>query len=164
MYALCRPIVRAGRIPNATMIHGTDVTYPNRIYRMIVHPALRRAPLVIANSQATAEEAIAIGVRRERVSVVRLGVTAPPTSPQSLGEAADSLRRQFHIGDDQVILVTLDGWFGARASSGSWLTCYPAYPPNVTYLVAGDGPMALELQRAVAESGLERPDSCVGSG
>ena len=89
------------------MIHGTDVTYPNRIYRMIVHPALRRAPLVIANSQATAEEAIAIGVRRERVSVVRLGVAAPPTSQQSRQEAADSLRRQFDIGDDQVILVTL---------------------------------------------------------
>lgn len=155
MYALCRPIVRAARIPNATMIHGTDVTYPNRIYRMIVHPALRRAPLVIANSQATAEEAIAIGVRRERVSVVRLGVTAPATSPQRRREASDSLRRQFHIGDDQVILVTLGRL--VRRKGVVWFVgnVLPRLPANVTYLVAGDGPMALELQRAVAESGVE---------
>ena len=80
MYALCRPIFIAGHIPNATMVHGADITFSNRIYRMIVHPALRRAPLVIANSQATAEAAVSIGVRRERVSVVRLGITVPPRS------------------------------------------------------------------------------------
>jgi glycosyltransferase involved in cell wall biosynthesis len=155
MYALCRPIVRAGRIPNATMIHGTDVTYPNRIYRTIVHPALRRAPLVIANSQATAEEAIAIGVRRERVSVVRLGVTAPSTSPQSRREAADSLRGQFHIGQDQLILVTLGRLVRRKGVVWFVANVLPRLPSNVTYLVAGDGPMALELQRTVAESGLE---------
>jgi phosphatidyl-myo-inositol dimannoside synthase len=154
MYALCRPIFLAGHVPNATMIHGADVTYSNRLYRMIVHPALRRAPLVIANSQATAEAAISIGVRSERVSVVRLGVTAPRTSPQSRQEAGDSLRRQLHIGDDQVILVTLGRL--VRRKGVAWFVgnVLPHLPPNVTYLVAGDGPVAVELRRTVAAQGL----------
>jgi phosphatidyl-myo-inositol dimannoside synthase len=154
MYALCRPIFVAGRIPNATMIHGTDVTYPNPVYRMIVHPALRRAPLVIANSQATAEAAISIGVRRERVSVVRLGVVAPPRSSQSRQEAADSLRRRLHIGEDRVILVTLGRLVRRKGVIWFVRTVLTRLPPNVTYIVAGDGPLATELHRTVAECGL----------
>ena len=154
MYALCRPIIVAARVRNATMIHGTDVTYPNRVYRMIVHRALRHAPLVIANSQATAEAAKSMGVRSERVSVVRLSVPAPPSRPQSRQEAADSLRRQFHIGEDQLILVTLGRLIRRKGVVWFVREVLPRLPGNVTYLVAGDGPMASELQRTIADCGV----------
>jgi phosphatidylinositol alpha-1,6-mannosyltransferase len=154
MYALCRPIFVAGQIPNATMIHGADVTHPNPVYRTVVHPALRRAPLIVANSQATAEAAISVGVRRERVSVVRLGVVAPPDSPPSRQEAADSLRRRLHIGEDRVLLVTLGRLVRRKGVVWFVSNVLTRLPANVTYLVAGDGPLAVELQRTVAECGL----------
>ncbi len=163
MYALCRPILAAGQIPNATMIHGTDVTYPNPIYRMVVHPALRRVPLVIANSQATAEAAISIGVERERVAVVRLGVTASPASTQSRQEARDGLRRRLHIGEDQVILVTVGRLVRRKGVTWFVANVLPELPPSVTYLVAGNGPMAVELQRTVAEHGLSERVHLMGA-
>ena len=154
MYALCRPIFVAGRIPNATMIHGTDITYRNPVYRMVVHPALRRAPLLIANSQATAEAAISIGVRRERVSVLRLGVVAPSDWPQSRQQAAESLRRRLHIGEDRVLLVTLGRLVRRKGVVWFLRNVLTRLPANVMYLVAGDGPLAVEIQRTVAECGL----------
>ena len=162
MYALCRPIFVVARIPNATMIHGTDVTFPNRLYRVVVHHALKRAPLVIANSAATAEAARAIGVRSERLSVIRLGVAAPPISPQSRDEAARSLRRQCRIADEDVVLVTLGRL--VRRKGVVWFVrkVMPHLPPNVTYLIAGDGPLAGELERAIADVGLGRRVRAMG--
>ncbi len=154
MYSLCRPIFVARHVPNATMIMGLDVTYSNRLYRMIVHPALRRAPLVIAISQATAEAAVAIGVRRERVAVVRLGIPPPSVHHGSRQHAAEDLRRQLGIRADQVILLTVGRL--VRRKGVTWFVRHvlPHLPSSVTYLVAGEGPMADEVVRLVAELGL----------
>jgi phosphatidylinositol alpha-1,6-mannosyltransferase len=154
VYALCQPVLLARDIPTATMIHGADITYPNPIYRMVVHPALRRARLVIANSQATADAAMAIGVRRERLSVVRLGVATPRSSPHSSEVAAISLRRDLHIGEDRVILVTLGRLVRRKGVTWFLRNVVPRLPSNVTYLIAGDGPVAGEVLRTIDECGL----------
>ena len=49
-YAVLAPLLRAFHVPNATMVMGLDLTYESRLYRAIVHRALRKAPSVIAIS------------------------------------------------------------------------------------------------------------------
>lgn len=154
MYALCEPLFLARNIPNATIINGADVTYANGLYRMIVHPALRRAPLVIAISRATADAAVAIGVARERVSIVRLGVESPPVISESREEAAASLRRRFDIAEDRIILVTLGRLVRRKGVVWFVRSVLSRMPANVMYVVAGDGPMRAQLVRSVAELGL----------
>ena len=162
-YALCRPLIRAGRLPHATMIMGLDVTYQNRIYRTLVYPALRRAPRIIAISRATAEAAIEIGVHPERISVVRLGIQAPEVGDEERREAAQAVRRTFSIGEDQIIVLTLGrlvrrkgiGWFIRRI--------LPRLPRNVTYVVVGAGPLLNDLQSTVEELGLARRVHTLGS-
>ena len=136
------------------MIHGADVTYPNRLYRMIVHPALRRAPLVIANSQATAR-AIAIGVRRERVSVraPRGRGSADESAEQTGGSgqpaaAARHRRRSGHPGDPG----TAGSAQGRRLVRGQ-----RAAPPARQRDVSGRRrwPYGRRAPGAVADAGLE---------
>ena len=72
--AVLSVVLRPFGIPCLTMVMGLDVTYPHKLYRLLTQPALRRAPLVIAISEATAEEVRKVGVARERIVVMRLGI------------------------------------------------------------------------------------------
>jgi phosphatidyl-myo-inositol dimannoside synthase len=163
MYALCRPFLAASGVANATMVMGLDVTYSNRIYQVLVGPALRRAPRVIAISHATAEAAIARGVSPDRVSVVRLGIHAPEVGPERRQQAAESLRHRFAIGTDDVVMLTLGRL--VRRKGVHWFVrkVFPRLPSNVTYLVAGDGPDAGEVRRSVIDLRLEERVHMLGA-
>ena len=68
--------------------------------------------------------------------------------------AAEDLRRQLGIRADQVILLTVGRL--VRRKGVTWFVRHvlPHLPSSVTYLVAGEGPMADEVVRLVAELGL----------
>jgi phosphatidylinositol alpha-1,6-mannosyltransferase len=154
MYALCRPLLVAGGLPHATMIMGLDVTYQNRIYRAIVHPALRRSPRVIAISRATAAAAEEIGVRPDRISVVRLGVEAPPADAGSRRAAAAAIRADLGIPPDQSVLLTLGRLVRRKGIDWFIRRVMPQLPDRAVYVIAGEGPLAAELERVVVELGL----------
>lgn len=150
-FAVLWPLLRLFRVPTATMIMGLDVTFDNRIYRALVHPALRAAPSVLAISDATAEAAVAVGVDRSRITVVRLGVEVPDVSADDRAEARRAVHAEIGLPAGAVALLTLGRL--VRRKGVRWFVSevVPGLPQRVHYLVAGSGPE----QDAIADSARE---------
>lgn len=72
------------------LVHGLDIVVDSRAYQRLFVPFLRRADLIICNSQNTARLALDRGVRRERIEVINPGVTLPK-DPMSHDSAKKSL-------------------------------------------------------------------------
>ena len=153
-YALFRPLLAGARVPHATMVMGLDVTYQHPLYRALVHRALRRAPRVIAISEATARAAIDAGVSPRRVSVIRLGLPAPSLERRDKAEAGRRLRTTLGIGPDTVIALTVGRLVLRKGVLWFVRNVMPHLPSSVIYVVAGDGPIAPQVRDAVAELGL----------
>lgn len=156
MNALCRPVLSALRIPHPTMIHGLDVTYRNRLYRALVHPALRSSPQVIAVSTATAAKAREFGVAADRIAVLRLGIERPPTGPADKRTAKAAMLRRLSLDEGQAILLSLGRL--VRRKGVRWFTesVLPELGEHVHYVVAGDGPEAPLIQGAAQEAGVSK--------
>lgn len=153
-YALFRPILIAARVPHATMVMGLDITYQHRLYRAIVHRAIRRAPRVIAISEATARAAIEAGVSSSRVSVIRLGLPAPPLQHHDKERARHTLRAELGVAPDNVIVVTVGRLVRRKGVLWFVRNVLTDLPKSVTYVVAGDGPIAADVRGAVSEMAL----------
>src|SRR5664279_2301906 len=153
-YATAKPLLWLCRVPNATMVVGLDITYPNRAYRAIVHPLLRRAPKIIAISGATAERAEEIGVNPARVSVLRLGVHAPQVTAADRKVASAQLRKRLRLAESDIIVLTLGRL--VRRKGVRWFcgTVLPELDQNVHYVVAGDGSEATAIRAAAQQAGL----------
>jgi phosphatidylinositol alpha-1,6-mannosyltransferase len=151
MNALCAPLLRALKIPYATMIHGLDVTYENKIYRALVHPPLRSAARVIAVSAATADKAREFGVPADRISVLRLGIEGPCAGPSSRPEARAAIRERLALAEDQVVLLSLGRL--VRRKGVRWFTEFvlPKLGEHIHYVVAGEGPEERSI-RATADT------------
>jgi glycosyltransferase involved in cell wall biosynthesis len=163
MYAVLAPFLHVLRVPHATMVMGLDLTFENRAYRAVVHRALRHSPSVIAISSATAQAAREFGIPAERVHVVRLGVAAPIVSSAERTASRAELMQLLRVSDDVVILLTLGRL--VRRKGARWFIeqVLPGLPDDVHYVVAGDGPEAPLLRRAVEAAGLEQRVHLLGS-
>lgn len=90
-------------VPAVVKLHGSDMNTvaklpgPRRVLRL----ALRRAAHVVAVSRALAEEARALGVLANRVSVVTNGVDAELFHPRDRGAA----RRELGLGEGRRIVL-----------------------------------------------------------
>jgi len=153
MYTILFPLLRLFRVRNATMVMGLDLTYQNRLYRAVVHRVLRRAPRVLAISSATARTAESFGVPAERIGVVRLGVAAPEVSPGDRAAAGKEIRHRCGLPDDAVVLLTLGRLVPRKGVRWFVANVLADLPPDVVYLVAGDGP-----DRATVEAAAEEAD------
>lgn len=150
-YALFRPLLVAAGVPHATMVMGLDVTYEHRLYRAIVHRALRRAPRVLAISEATARAVIEAGVSPHRVSVIRIGPTVPSLEERDKATARQSLRAELRIGAGGVIAVTVGRLVRRKGVLWFVRNVLPHLPESVTYLIAGAGPMAQAVEEAIGD-------------
>lgn len=156
MYAILFPLLRAFRVRHATMVMGKDLTFDNKLYRAVVHPLVRRAPLVIAISEATAASAREFGVPADRIQVVRLGVRAPEVTAADRAAARAEIVAAHGLAADTVLLCTLGRL--VRRKGVLWLVEHvlPKLPDEVVYVVAGDGEDMAPLRLAVDRLGLER--------
>lgn len=156
MNALCAPLLKAFRVPRATMIMGLDVTYENRLYRALVHPPLRSAVHVIAISAATADQARAAGVPADRIEVLRLGVPRPPAGLAGRPEARAAIRRRLSLADDQLVLLTLGRL--VRRKGVRWFTesVLPRLDEHIHYVVAGQGPEDQPIRAAADAVGVSK--------
>jgi phosphatidyl-myo-inositol dimannoside synthase len=161
-YAVITPLLRAARLRHATMIMGLDVTYQNRLYRTIVHPLLRRSSQVIAISAATAEKAHAFGVPADRVAVLRLGVQAVEVTATDRAHTRDAMRQRLRLPDSDTVLLTLGRL--VRRKGVRWFveSVLPGLPPNVQYIVAGQGPEADAILQAANSAGVAARVHLVG--
>ncbi len=155
VHAALSPVLRALRVPHATMVMGLDVTFAHPVYRATVLPWLRRAPLVVAISEATAEAAVGVGVPRGRVRVLRLGVEVPAVTAEDRAAARERLLGDLGLGDDAVLLLTLGRL--VRRKGVRWFVeeVLPALPPSVVHLVAGDGEEREAVLAAAARTGVQ---------
>lgn len=76
--ALMLPLVvilgRIFRAPVVVQVHGLDLTYPNKIYKMVVRYLLPRSDLVVANSTNTAIIASELGLSENHIAVINPGL------------------------------------------------------------------------------------------
>lgn len=155
LYALVSPVLHLLRVPHATMVMGLDVTYDNRVYRAVVHTALRRAPSVIAISEATAQAAREFGVPAARTHVVRLGVPAPTVTVEDRAARRADLGRAAGVPADAVVLATLGRL--VRRKGARWFVeeVLPELRESVHYVVAGSGPESEAVAAAARTAGVE---------
>ncbi|MCW2541604.1 MAG: Phosphatidylinositol alpha,6-mannosyltransferase [Frankiales bacterium] len=154
MYALAAPLLRLFRIRHATMIMGLDVTYENAVYRAIVHPALRRAEQVISISEATAERARQFGVPADRITVLRLGVKAPPTSTGENLIARTKLHDMVGLPETELLLLTLGRLVPRKGAAWFVEFVLPRLPGNAHYVLAGDGSEAKRIAEVARSAGV----------
>jgi glycosyltransferase involved in cell wall biosynthesis len=164
LHACLLPLLALTRTPWATMVMGLDITFPNRAYRAVAHRALRRAPLVLAISEATASEALAAGVRSDRIVVVRLGVPVPAPYPGGRAAAARATRALAGIqGEEAVVLLTLGRL--VRRKGVRWFVeaVLPQLPEQVHHVVAGRGEDAEAIAVAARAGGVAGRVHLVGA-
>jgi phosphatidyl-myo-inositol dimannoside synthase len=154
MFAVASPLLRVFRVRHATMIMGLDVTYEHRLYRAVVHPLLRRAERVIAISEATAERAREVGVPDNRLTVLRLGVDAAPSSIADRESLRARLHEQLRLSESDVVLLGLGRLVPRKGASWFTEAVLPQLPGNVHYVVAGDGPEAATVEALARSAGV----------
>lgn len=123
----------------AAYVHGLDLTVPHPLYRALWRPALRRMHTLIANSQATAAMAQAIGIAPERIRIVHPGVAIPAPDPA----ARQRFRAQHGIAPDAPLLLSV-GRLTARKGVLEFvrdvLPLIAKHQPEVMLAVVGDVP------------------------
>lgn len=82
MAPLARLAAWKSHCPYVVWVHGLDLAYRATAYRATFLPAIRAADHVVANSRHTAELALAVGVARERLSVILPGAEIAAPVPE----------------------------------------------------------------------------------
>jgi glycosyltransferase involved in cell wall biosynthesis len=153
-YAVLQPLLSVTRTPHATLVMGLDITWNNKPYRAVAHRALRRAPLVLAISSATARTAVSVaGVDQSRVEVLRLGLPMPPDGTTK-NAARAAIHRWLGLSDDTLVLLTVGRL--VRRKGARWFieNVLLKLPDGVLYVIAGEGPERVAIERAADRNGL----------
>jgi len=138
-------------VPNVLSVHGGDLFDPSKrisphrhaALRAVVARVLRRADVVVAQSQDTASNVARIyGVDRS-VELIPLGIDRPPRD-EGLAQ-----RAEFNIPENAFVLVTA-GRIVARKACTQLIDTLGAVSGAVL-LVVGDGPEAAAVVRRAVE-------------
>jgi phosphatidyl-myo-inositol dimannoside synthase len=152
-------VAKAGALLAAIPV-GRDVTLPTAPFQWLVPRIFRALDLVFPISRATGEECVARGLDPARMHVVPCGVDTASFSPPAdraaarrellaaIGESADG------VADDALILVSVGRHQERKGFQWFADQVMPRLPPDVLYLVSGEGPMTPEIQAAIDRNGL----------
>jgi glycosyltransferase involved in cell wall biosynthesis len=123
--------------------------------------ALTRADALLAVSAALREYATSLGVDPARVHVMPNGVDPVEFQP---GLPDRSVRARWDLGDGPVLgyVGGLRPWHGVGALPALLERLVERFE-GLRLVVAGDGPLRLELERAIARAGLARTAVFTGS-
>lgn len=84
----------------AVYLHGLDIIAPSVVYRSLWLPFIRRCDVVLVNSRATMELALAKGVPRQRITIVNPGTEIPALDRRH----AEQFRSARHLGQAPLML------------------------------------------------------------
>jgi phosphatidyl-myo-inositol dimannoside synthase len=146
--------LRAAGALTAAIPVGRDVTLPNPIYQRLVPKILRSLDVVLPISRATGSECLARGLAPDKMHVVPCGVSlekfaAPDPRDQARRALLEALRTEGRSLPENGLLLFSVGrhqerkgfhWFVGRVM--------PLLPPDVVFLLGGDGPMTDEIRQA----------------
>jgi glycosyltransferase involved in cell wall biosynthesis len=134
------------------MVHGLDLVFPNPLYQRWIRWALRRADRIVANSAATAAVAREhVGIDAARIVVVNPGVRCDDVGRADRVNARAELVKRLDLDASSLIAVSL-GRLVRRKGVAWFIDNVLPLTPDVTYLVAGDGPMRDEIESAIQRS------------
>ncbi len=133
-------------VPCVVKLHGSDINLIAKEPgpRRMTSWALPQAACVVAVSRALADEAVAMGVERDRVTIVMNGVDAELFKPRDRAAARAELG--LPAGPLAVYIGNLNPVKGVPDLGRAWASVIRELP-DATLLVVGDGP-----QRAAVES------------
>ncbi|TDQ10018.1 glycosyltransferase family 4 protein [Pedobacter metabolipauper] len=92
-------------------LHGLDVVFPSKIYHRYILPRFSRFNKLIAVSQATAEKIIDLGIRRERVEVIKNGVDTHMQKPILKRENMDAGGKRILVMMGRPVIRKGISWF-----------------------------------------------------
>lgn len=143
----------AGRTPLVLTLHGTDVALARRggVWRRLLIRAARRANVVVAVAGSLGEE----------VRILTGDATRPITIPNGVPAALTGSARapQPEIATSLAFVGRLTHEKGAP----ELLSAVLALGPDVSLVMAGDGPLRDDLARRIAEAGAGDRISLVGT-
>jgi glycosyltransferase involved in cell wall biosynthesis len=139
---------RALGVPCVVKLHGSDINLLTKLPgpRRLIRWTLTRAAHVVAVSRALAEEVVALGVARDRVTVVLNGVDSELFRPRDRAAA----RAELGLGPGPLALYVgnLKPEKGVLDLVAAW-SKVAASVPDAALAVVGGGPMRGELEAAL---------------
>lgn len=142
-------------IPMVTINHGQDVTLPVGIYQWFVPKIFNNLDGVISVSRATRQECIERGMDPGKgvalgngFDMERLGQFPGKNSSR------DKLKEEYGIElEGRFMLLTVGRQVRRKGHEWFIRQVFPNIREDTVYVMAGDGPEAGQITRAVAESG-----------
>lgn len=139
--------------------HGRDVTLPVAPYQRLLPYVFAHLDGVLAVSRATADACQARGLPPERVHVIPNGINPARFTPLLDRQAArHALRQRFQLPFPEQGLLLCSVGRQVPRKGFAWFvdTVMPRLPAHVHYWLAGDGPEAAAIERAIARHRLEK--------
>jgi glycosyltransferase involved in cell wall biosynthesis len=155
LYVVIGPLLRLFGVPHVVMAMGLDVTFPHPLYRRLALPALRRAPLVLAISDATACAVRSAGVDPDKVAVIALGLPDPGVDDTTRSSSRAALRASLGLEVGEPILATVGRLVPRKGVAWFIEHVLRCLPPTVHYVIAGDGPDRAHVLALVNRFALE---------
>ena len=171
---IANPLGRLIRVPSVIMAHGEEINRmrPGKTLqkrrritsegkRCLLWRAYKRADLVIANSQFTADLLLEGGVAKDKVAVLNLGADPERFRPEP--KDAELVKR-YDLDGRKVILSV--GRLVIRKGQDMTIRAMPTILekiPNAVYLIGGTGAYGTELRKLVDSLGLGSHVRFIGS-
>lgn len=145
------------RKPYIVVAHGLDITYPLRVYQMLILPFVRRADAVVSISTATKNEAESRGVNAKKSHVVTLGTYDDYVR---IAPNRSELERQIGRSIKKKVLLLTTGRL-VRRKGVSWfidnvLPAVVKQQPDTLYLVGGEGVERENIIATTKKAGMTR--------
>lgn len=105
--SFCTWICGYKNIKTTATFHGLDITFPNRYFKKWVVPKLRKTDKVFAVSQATANYCFSLGFSKDKVQVIKNGVSfdiAHREADHSFPQRLES-KYGINVNDKKIILA-----------------------------------------------------------
>jgi glycosyltransferase involved in cell wall biosynthesis len=148
-------------IPVICIIHGLDITYTNPIYqRFWIRLFLPRMDRVIAVSNATADTAIQKGLDPSKIVVIPNGVYSRALQ---MPRDREKLNALLHTETaNKIILFTLGRLVKRKGVNWFIQQVMPEIADRCIYLIAGDGPEKVAINKSIHELRLDKSVFCIG--
>jgi phosphatidylinositol alpha-1,6-mannosyltransferase len=151
-------ILRKRGVRTAAIVHGLDVTKPVAAYQWFVPKVFAALDAVLPVSRATAAACTDRGLAPAQCHVVPNGIDPDRfPAPKDRGADRDALRRQLAdddapappLPDDALLLCSVGRQVERKGFDWFVDAVMPRLPEDVHYWIAGDGPRAEHIQRAI---------------